>query len=52
MMGMRRGRRQSEPCGIMWRTHQEGEGGETTIDLRREEGVAMTEFALILPSSC
>ena len=45
---MRREFRRSEPCGIMWRTSRRGLAVRR-LKFRREDGVAMTEFALILP---
>ena len=45
---MMRSAQQSEPCGIMWRTSRRGLAVRQ-LKLRREDGVAMTEFALILP---
>ena len=47
---MRREFQRSEPCGIMWRTSRRGLAVRR-LKFRREDGVAMTEFALILPSS-
>ena len=40
---------QSDFSGIMWRTQRRGMKVRGVIDPRREDGVAMTEFALILP---
>ena len=45
---MRREFQGSEPCGIMWRTSRRGLAVRR-LKFRREDGVAMTEFALILP---
>src|SRR4029079_11476147 len=39
---------QSEACGIMWRYLRRG-NAVRRIDLRSDDGVAMTEFALVLP---
>jgi hypothetical protein len=42
------GTRQSGPCGIMWRSSRRGLAVKR-IDVRRSEGQAMAEFALIAP---
>jgi hypothetical protein len=48
MMGSTQHHEQSEPCGIMGQTQRRGLAVRR-LDLRRDEGQAMAEFAIVAP---